>query len=794
MDYMKIDSFVYKIHLYAGAGSLLCTGFVLFIYYYSKRYRMHPNGILIHFMSALWISSLCNLFNGLSYLFGYSTNPSFEYVREEIRFLGFSILDIEVMARIFCNLSFLCWNIVWLYDLIRAFKQPMHTTEQLLPYYRIVVYFTSFCIFLVFYAFRKELFPVHSLETNFIDTIEYKRTICKLEFIHLLLAGYTIYKYGRDCVVKRFKKTESKLQSFFRIQKCYIFLCAFYWVLKAVFHFRGSASTMQAYDAICSVQPIILSLPWILSIANTVHSYESAPNNTDSLFADILDKTDGLQGEDLEDPGMNKKVMDDSLRNEIVEYLFKGIRRSMVSFSNYRQSACDTDDSDLGTPKELLDSDLKEELSFIKDSSVLRKVGLIDKKEIIKEAKREQVFKIPLDNYRISNDDNTNEYQSRAIKFISLGSKVFQNLRSLHNINDDDIMSLFSIKNLNDKKLEVILQSGKGGSFFIIPKNGQFLVKSIKKSEYNIMKTILAYLYIHYLTYPNSCINPIYGCYELHLSENDEIEPQYFILMKNVLGLNNEQLDENTNLFYFDLKGSSAGRGSLADPSILLDANIDRGILKKTYMDKDFAHSFQNLKCSTNSNAEIITQLEKDANFFAKFKIIDYSLLLIIINIPCAPIELSKSQVKDKPRMTFVERTIGIGKSEIILEEHDNIDTITVYRISNQEDIKTFKDIIGLLKKSKRGKGIKTINFSLSKIGKAMKNARKENQLTRRKVESKPEEIKLNESFESNASTYLDEVMLSKNNRVKWRYRNQQNNWCLIWQQVSSINAISCLV
>jgi len=822
MSFVKVDSFVYKIHLFAGAGSLLCTSFVLLIYYYSKRYRMHPNGILIHFMTALWISSLCNLFNGLLCLLGYS---SFEFGGEVVsRILGFSIRDLEVIVRIFFNLSFLCWNVVWLYDLIKAFKQPMHTTEKLLPYYRIVVYFTSFCIFPVFYTFREELFSVG-----------YKNTICKLEFIYLLLGGYTIYRYGRDSVVKRFKKTESKLQSFFRIQKCYIFLIAFCWILKTVSLLRGSTSTMLVYDAIYSVQPIILSLPWILSIVNTVYSYESAPDNNsrkakkkNSLFMDILNKADNLQAQDLEDPGLNKKVMDDSLRNEIVEYFFKGIRRSLVSYSNYRQSVGDTDDSDLSTFKELLTNlNSKEknvsDSNFIKDTSVLRRVRLIDKKEITKEAKREQVFKIPLDNYRINNDDSTNEFQSRTIKFISLGHKVFQNLRSLHNVNDNDIMSLFSIKNLNEKKLEVVLQSGKGGSFFIIPKNGHFLVKSINRSEYNVMKTILAHLYIHYLTYPNSYINPVYGCYELHLSENDEIEPQYFILMKNVLGLNKELLPDNTNLFYFDLKGSSAGRGSLTNPSILLDANVDCEILKKTYMDKDFTHSFQNLKRSTSSNTEVMTQLEKDASFFAKFQIIDYSLLLIIIKIPCPPIEIPKlskslkSVVKEKPKMTFIERAIGAGKSEIILEEYESVDTITVYRISNQSDVKTFKDIINhiielKLMNSEKGEGIKTINFSLSKVGKdtsflggvkdeSMKSVRREeNQVTRKKIEliSKPKELKLNESmeqlsFESNASTYIDEVISANKNRMKWKCRNQLNNWYLIWQQANSISVTSCL-
>eukprot|EP00826_Nyctotherus_ovalis_P007745 TRINITY_DN11977_c0_g1_i4.p1 TRINITY_DN11977_c0_g1~~TRINITY_DN11977_c0_g1_i4.p1 ORF type:complete len:840 (+),score=250.74 TRINITY_DN11977_c0_g1_i4:109-2520(+) len=785
---------VHKIYLYAGAGSLLCTSFVLFIYYYSKRYRMHPNGILIHFMSSLWVSSLCYFLNGLSYLLGYFSANSFESGKGKVvlGFLGCSLCDLEATVRIFFATSFLCWNLVWLYDLIKVFKQPMHTTKQLLPYYRIVVYFVSSCALLVYYTFRAKLFASKSTHSCFIDSGEYKNMSCILDFLYLGLAGYTICRYGRDSVVKRFKKTESKLQSFFKIQKCYFFLNAFCWALKAICLSRGSLATMQAHDIARSVEPVILSLPWILSIANTVHSYESLPDNESnkrarrksSLFSDISDKNDELQAQSLEDPGMNKKIMDDSLRNEIVEYLFKGIRRSLISYSSYKQNILDTEDSDVGSASMLM-----------KDSSVLRKVGLIDRKEILREAKREQILKIPLDNYRMAMntphsfaDEDTGEFHdSRTIKFVSLGPKVFQNLRSLLNVNDDDIMSLFSIKNLNENKLQVVLQSGKGGSFFIVPNNGQFIVKSINKSEYSVMRTILGELYIHYLACPGSCVNPVYGCYALHLSENDEIEPQYFILMKNVLGFNKEFLPEGTNLFYFDLKGSSAGRKSLVDPSILLDPNVDRSLLSKTFMDRDFQHSFRNL---SHTNPQLLAQLDKDSSFFANYKIIDYSLLLIIVNIPCAPIELSKSSkrskkssIKEQPRMTFAERAIGLERSEIVIEECESGDTVITYKIGRPEDVRAFKEIREYMAKEGKdeaeGKEFYAFNFASSRaetkdalLGSGLKDKpgkgmrKDENQVTRRKLElnAKSEDVKTGEyteqpSFESNASTFLDEVL-----------------------------------
>ena len=129
-------------------------------------------------------------------------------------------------------------------------------------------------------------------------------------------------------------------------------------------------------------------------------------------------------------------------------------------------------------------------------------------------------------------------------------------------------------------KLTVKLQSVKGGAFFIFPDNVNYLIKSINSQEYQVMKEILPDFYMHYLKYPSSFINPIYGCYALYLSESNEIEPQYFILMKNVLDINKAFLPSKSEMLCFDIKGSSAGRQTLKDPKVLLLGNISEDIQK----------------------------------------------------------------------------------------------------------------------------------------------------------------------------------------------------------------------
>jgi hypothetical protein len=284
---------------------------------------------------------------------------------------------------------------------------------------------------------------------------------------------------------------------------------------------------------------------------------------------------------------------------------------------------------------------------------------------------------------------------------VSLGPRVFQNLRSLHSVDDNDITSLFSISNLLKGKLRVKLQSGKGGSFFVFPENGPFIIKSINRGEYDVTKTILADLYMHYLSYPSSFINPIYGCYALYLSERGEIEPQYFILMKNVFDVNRSLIPEQTETLCFDLKGSTAGRKVLKDPQILLEDKIDKEIQKQTLKDADFFLSLKKLDVTPMQSRTILRQLERDAQFFAKFKLIDYSLLLYITDIPYKNYKstrqggahkIEQDKGMNNIELILAEKNDAQGKSEIVIEERDRTIS-TVYRIANPNDIETIRHI-----------------------------------------------------------------------------------------------------
>jgi hypothetical protein len=301
--------------------------------------------------------------------------------------------------------------------------------------------------------------------------------------------------------------------------------------------------------------------------------------------------------------------------------------------------------------------------------------------------------------------DDENKFRdsevNSGVKFISLGPRVFQNLRSLHCVDENDLTNLFSVSNLLKGKLRVKLQSGKGGAFFVFPEEGNYLIKSINAQEYEVMKEILPELYMHFLRYPSSFINSIYGCYALYISESDEIEPQYFVLMKNVLPINKALLPPKSEMLCFDIKGSSAGRKTLKDPSELLAGNISKEIQNQTLKDADFLLSFKKLDLISGQVKMIQEQLERDANFFSKFMLIDYSLLLYMINIPYRTYVSNRSGVTYKKKyekgthtqeLILAEKNKADGKSEIVIEEKER-GTNIIYRINNHNDIETMRRI-----------------------------------------------------------------------------------------------------
>jgi hypothetical protein len=104
----------------------------------------------------------------------------------------------------------------------------------------------------------------------------------------------------------------------------------------------------------------------------------------------------------VEEGGMNKKTMDDAMRNEIVEYLLKGIRKSLISYVDLNGKefpreekgvlhkifmllfgSCFKEDESADNLMRSVCSDLE-----AGNADMFKHVTLINKKAIVREAKK----------------------------------------------------------------------------------------------------------------------------------------------------------------------------------------------------------------------------------------------------------------------------------------------------------------------------------------------------------------------------------------------------------------------
>ena len=121
----------------------------------------------------------------------------------------------------------------------------------------------------------------------------------------------------------------------------------------------------------------------------------------------------------------------------------------------------------------------------------------------------------------------------------------------------------------------MLFSSGKSGSFFYYTQDGNFMLKTIRKEEFKLLKSILKAYYNH-VTKENvdSLISRIYGLHKIVFYKKKAITKNkiYFCIMNNVFNTPNK-----INVRY-DLKGSSIGRETPSDkigkdPTIALKDN-----------------------------------------------------------------------------------------------------------------------------------------------------------------------------------------------------------------------------
>jgi len=154
------------------------------------------------------------------------------------------------------------------------------------------------------------------------------------------------------------------------------------------------------------------------------------------------------------------------------------------------------------------------------------------------------------------------------------------------------------------------ISNSKSGQFFFYSHDGQFLIKSMTRSESLFLRKILPPYYHYVQGQPNTLITRFYGMYRVKVPGRKEI---YFVVMGSVF---HSSLEIHR---IYDLKGSTHGRRA---------TEKDREQAVPVLKDLDFVEDRQLLRIGKKQAKLFKDQLRKDVELLRKMNIMDYSLLV----------------------------------------------------------------------------------------------------------------------------------------------------------------------
>lgn len=261
----------------------------------------------------------------------------------------------------------------------------------------------------------------------------------------------------------------------------------------------------------------------------------------------------------------------------------------------------------------------------------------------------------------------TPPHRSEDFKWKDYCPMVFRNLRDMFKIDAADYMMSIC----GNSALRELSSPGKSGSVFFLSQDDRFMIKTLRKSEVQVLLRMLPNYHHHVRTYENTLITKFFGLHRVKPSSGQKFR---FVVMGNMF------CTELRIHRRFDLKGSSLGRSS---DKIEIDENT-------TLKDLDLNYCFY-LEPSWRDS--LLKQIEIDSNFLVSQQIMDYSLLLGVHYR--APQHL-RSQMTFNPSMAPDRLTI---LSEEVVQEEDILNypqgLVLVPRGSDENSVKVGPHIRG---------------------------------------------------------------------------------------------------
>ncbi|XP_066383250.1 phosphatidylinositol 4-phosphate 5-kinase 9-like [Miscanthus floridulus] len=196
----------------------------------------------------------------------------------------------------------------------------------------------------------------------------------------------------------------------------------------------------------------------------------------------------------------------------------------------------------------------------------------------------------------------TPSHSAEDFKWKDYCPMVFRNLREMFKIDAADYM----ISICGNSALRELSSPGKSGSVFFLSQDDRFMIKTLRKSEVQVLLRMLPNYYDHVHTYENTLITKFFGLHRVKPFSGQKFR---FVVMGNMF------CTELRIHRRFDLKGSSLGRST---DKVEIDENT-------TLKDLDLNYSFY---LEPSWREALLKQIETDSDFLRTQRIMDYSLLL----------------------------------------------------------------------------------------------------------------------------------------------------------------------
>ena len=238
---------------------------------------------------------------------------------------------------------------------------------------------------------------------------------------------------------------------------------------------------------------------------------------------------------------------------------------------------------------------------------------------------------------------------------------IFADIRKMFGVDDESFLNSIGSESLLTslikgelKTFSQLTSSGKSGSFFFYSVDGKYVLKTIKREEFQFLRKILK-SYHEFLGANRSSLIPKYFSLNkisfdgFKLRNKVGYDRVYFVVMNNIFN-KDKQIHER-----FDLKGSTHNREVF--PPETTTKNLSN-LIKTSMKDLDFIKRKKYIEVTGAQRKHLLEIIRNDCEFFERLKIIDYSLLIGI-----------HYKDKDKDKEENKERDDQIGKGDFSFSE-----------------------------------------------------------------------------------------------------------------------------